>query len=175
LVLRPLITMDKQEIINIAQQIGTADFAKSMPEYCGVISNKPTVKAQRDALVAAEAELNPELIQQVVRQSGVLDVSTIGEQAAAAVTAVASLTVAAAGQCEIIDIRAADEAELKPFVATDASITVRHIPFFKLATKFAELDPDITYLLYCEKGVMSQLQALYLQEQGYQNVAIYKP
>src|SRR5690606_24216904 len=26
LVLRPLITMDKQEIINIAQQIGTADF-----------------------------------------------------------------------------------------------------------------------------------------------------
>lgn len=175
LVLRPLITMDKQEIINIAQQIGTADFAKSMPEYCGVISNKPTVKAQRDALLAAEAELNPELIQQVVRQSGVLDVSTIGEQAAAAVTAVASLTVAAAGQCEIIDIRAADEAELKPFVATDASITVRHIPFFKLATKFAELDPDITYLLYCEKGVMSQLQALYLQEQGYQNVAIYKP
>jgi len=117
----------------------------------------------------------PELIQQVVRQAGVLDVSPIGEQAAAAVTAVASLTVAAAGRCEIIDIRAADEAELKPFVATDASITVRHIPFFKLATKFAELDPDITYLLYCEKGVMSQLQALYLQEQGYQNVAIYKP
>jgi thiamine biosynthesis protein ThiI len=46
LILRPLIQHDKQEIIDIARAIGTADMAEVMPEYCGVISKKPTVKAK---------------------------------------------------------------------------------------------------------------------------------
>ena len=36
LVLRPLSMSDKQDIIDEAEFIGTAGFAKSMPEYCGV-------------------------------------------------------------------------------------------------------------------------------------------
>ena len=42
LVLRPLIASHKQDIIDTAEQIGTAEFAKHMPEYCGVISVNPT-------------------------------------------------------------------------------------------------------------------------------------
>lgn len=38
LVLRPLISYDKEHIIDIARKIGTEDFARTMPEYCGVIS-----------------------------------------------------------------------------------------------------------------------------------------
>lgn len=38
LILRPLINWDKEDIINVARDIGTEDFAKVMPEYCGVIS-----------------------------------------------------------------------------------------------------------------------------------------
>lgn len=41
LILRPLISYDKEHIINLARQIGTEDFARTMPEYCGVISKKP--------------------------------------------------------------------------------------------------------------------------------------
>lgn len=41
LVLRPLIASHKQDIIDTAFQIGTAEFAKNMPEYCGVISRTP--------------------------------------------------------------------------------------------------------------------------------------
>ncbi len=175
LVLRPLITMDKQEIINIAQQIGTADFARSMPEYCGVISNKPTVKAQRDVLAEAEQLLDKALLEQVVRQSRVEDVSQIGETTEARVTKLDTVAAVQPEQHEIIDIRSSDEVERKAFNAPNAAVTVRHIPFFKLATAFAELDPNKTYLLYCEKGVMSKLQALYLQEQGYTNVAVYQP
>jgi len=175
LVLRPLITMDKQEIINIAQHIGTADFARSMPEYCGVISNKPTVKAQRDALAEAESALDAALLDQVVRQSRVEDVSQIGAAMEQQVHQVAEVTAVNSATHEIIDIRSADEVERKAFAATDAEISVRHIPFFKLATEFANLDARKTYLLYCEKGVMSKLQALYLQEQGFANVAVYQP
>ncbi|MGL5537891.1 MAG: tRNA uracil 4-sulfurtransferase ThiI, partial [Aeromonas veronii] len=42
-ILRPLITWDKPDIINEARRIGTLEFAETMPEYCGVISKKPTV------------------------------------------------------------------------------------------------------------------------------------
>ena len=31
--------------VNMAREIGTEDFARTMPEYCGVISKSPTVKA----------------------------------------------------------------------------------------------------------------------------------
>ncbi|TMP13508.1 tRNA 4-thiouridine(8) synthase ThiI, partial [Pseudoalteromonas ruthenica] len=46
LIIRPLIQHDKAEIIKIARDIGTIEMAEAMPEYCGVISKKPTVKAK---------------------------------------------------------------------------------------------------------------------------------
>jgi len=42
-------------------------------------------------------------------------------------------------------------------------------------TRFAELDPRRQYLLYCDKGIMSRLQASHLRDAGYQNVAVYRP
>ena len=45
LILRPLITMDKQDIIDKCLEIGTDELAAAMPEYCGVISQKPTIHA----------------------------------------------------------------------------------------------------------------------------------
>ncbi|MDU7307034.1 MAG: THUMP domain-containing protein, partial [Escherichia coli] len=52
LILRPLISYDKEHIINLARQIGTEDFARTMPEYCGVISKSPTVKAVKSKIEA---------------------------------------------------------------------------------------------------------------------------
>jgi thiamine biosynthesis protein ThiI len=52
---------------------------------------------------------------------------------------------------------------------------VLQIPFFKLATAFGDLPKEQTYLLYCDRGVMSKLQALYLKEQGFDNVKVYRP
>ena len=49
-----------------------------------------------------------------------------------------------------------------------------HLPFYKLSTQFGDLDQSKTYLLYCERGVMSKLQALYLKEQGFDNVKVYR-
>lgn len=173
LVLRPLITMDKQEIINIAQQIGTADLARSMPEYCGVISVKPNVKAGKQAVLEAESTLDSSLIERQVLAANVVEVSSLGEQLASQVSAVETVD-SVPQNAEVIDIRSADQQEAKPLDELQVGAPVQHIPFFKLARRFAELDRQKTYLLYCDQGVMSQLQALYLQEQGYSNVAVLK-
>ncbi|HAF51200.1 MAG TPA: tRNA 4-thiouridine(8) synthase ThiI, partial [Leclercia adecarboxylata] len=54
-------------------------------------------------------------------------------------------------------------------------VEVASLPFYKLSTKFGDLDKSKTYLLWCERGVMSRLQALYLREQGFTNVKVYRP
>ncbi|PPI88395.1 hypothetical protein CRV09_03120 [Candidatus Pantoea edessiphila] len=73
----------------------------------------------------------------------------------------------------IIDIRSIDEQEKKPLRLTN--IKIKSIPFYKLDTHFKKLDKNIIWLLYCDNGVMSRLQTLYLKEQGFKNVKIYNP
>ncbi|MGL5291900.1 MAG: thiazole biosynthesis protein, partial [Vibrionaceae bacterium] len=71
----------------------------------------------------------------------------------------------------IIDIRSDEEHEAAPLDLPHKEII--HIPFFKLANTFSLLDQSKNYLLYCDKGVMSRLQALYLKENGFNNVKVY--
>ena len=66
LVLRPLITYDKQDIIDLATKIGTYEYAACMPEYCGVISDKPNVKAQLNRVQEEEDKFNFEVLEQAL-------------------------------------------------------------------------------------------------------------
>ncbi len=171
LVLRPLITHDKEQIIELAKQIGTDDIAKSMPEFCGVISKNPTVKAVKQKIETEETHFDFAILQSAVENAQYLDIRQIGEQTDQQVNQVE--TAAIIGENDVvIDVRSAEECEDKPLIIDGK--TVLHIPFYKLATAFAALDSDKQYLLYCERGVMSKLQALYLQQQGYRNVKVLK-
>ncbi|MBE4593099.1 tRNA 4-thiouridine(8) synthase ThiI [Vibrio navarrensis] len=172
LILRPLINWDKDEIIKLARDIGTEDFAKTMPEYCGVISKKPTVKAVKEKLEAEEANFDFAILEQVVRHARQMDIRDIAkesEQAAPEVEQVQAIEEHAV----VLDIRSPDEEDDNPLEIE--GIEVKHIPFYKLSTQFGDLDQSKTYLLYCARGVMSRLQALYLQEQGFKNVKVYRP
>ena len=73
----------------------------------------------------------------------------------------------------IVDIRSPEEEEDKPLELGD--VEVKHIPFYKLSTQFGDLDMTKEYLLYCDHGVMSKLQALYLLDNGFKNVKVYRP
>uniref|UniRef100_A0A3B0M0B8 tRNA sulfurtransferase n=1 Tax=Arsenophonus endosymbiont of Trialeurodes vaporariorum TaxID=235567 RepID=A0A3B0M0B8_9GAMM len=73
----------------------------------------------------------------------------------------------------VLDIRSPDEQEARPLKLE--GVKVRLLPFYKLNNQFSELPQEKPYLLYCERGVMSRLQALYLHEQGFKNVKVYRP
>ncbi|KIO37697.1 tRNA s(4)U8 sulfurtransferase [Shewanella sp. cp20] len=166
LILRPLIVMDKQDIINMSREIGTEDFAKSIPEYCGVISQKPTVKAVMGKILAEEEKFSEDLIDRVVETAEVIDIRDIAVSMDTKITETETVDAVTGGEV-VVDIRSPEEEEQSPLDLN--GIEVKCIPFFKLATQFADLDKEKTYLLYCDRGVMSKLQALYLQEQGYHN------
>ena len=170
MILRPLITRDKQEIVDIAKQIGTEPLAKSIPEYCGVISIKPTVRAIPSEVEAAEEKLNMPLLKQVVEQAQILTMTDIAEQAAQQTEVIPDQRETTQPQV-VIDIRNRDEIDELP-LQTD--LPVVEVPFFKLQSTFAQMDSEQHYLLYCAQGVMSKMQALLLQEAGYKNVSVYK-
>lgn len=172
LILRPLIYQDKQEIIDLARKIGAEDIAKSMPEYCGVISKKPTVNAVLSEVEQTEQQFDFSVLQQVVDDAKVLDIRTVdyqAEQQAHVVTELAQLPADAV----VLDIRAPEETDDKPLIV--AGHQVIEMPFFRLASQFASLDQSQQYYCYCERGVMSRLQAIVLQDQGFTNVAVYRP
>ncbi|MCG6286994.1 tRNA uracil 4-sulfurtransferase ThiI [Vibrio vulnificus] len=172
LILRPLINWDKDEIIKVARDIGTEDFAKTMPEYCGVISKKPTVKAVKEKLEAEEANFNFDILEQVVRNARQMDIRDLAKESAQAAPEVEQVQ-AIEEHAVVLDIRSPDEEDDSPLEID--GVEVKHIPFYKLSTQFGDLDQSKTYLLYCARGVMSRLQALYLQEQGFNNVKVYRP
>ncbi|AVJ16509.1 tRNA uracil 4-sulfurtransferase ThiI [Serratia rhizosphaerae] len=172
LILRPLISHDKEHIINVARQIGTEDFAKTMPEYCGVISKSPTVKAVKAKIEEEEGNFDFEILERVVREARNVDIRTIASETQEQVTEVETVAAFNADQV-ILDIRSVDEQDEKPLQLEQ--VEVKPLPFYKLGTQFGDLDQSKTYLLYCERGVMSRLQALYLLEQGYTNIKVYRP
>ena len=170
LVLRPLISHDKEQIIATAKEIGTDDIAKSMPEFCGVISKNPTVKAVREKIVAEELNFDFSILENAVRNAQYLDIRKIAEQTERDVVQVDVVSVLT-GEDVILDIRSPEETDENPLQLEGRNVTL--LPFYKLSSQFASLDQSKTYLLYCERGVMSKLQALYLKENGFNNVKVF--
>ena len=91
LILRPLVAYDKQDIIDIARKIGTEDFAKTIPEYCGVISKKPTVKAVLSKIEAEEANFDFSILDKVIDETRVFDIRDIGKESEEEIHAVDTL------------------------------------------------------------------------------------
>ena len=171
LVLRPLITHDKEQIIAMAKEIGTDDIAKSMPEFCGVISKNPTVKAIESKIVEEEGHFNFEVLEQAVQNAQFLDIREIAQQTEKEVVSVETTTELGENDV-ILDIRSPEETDEAPLKLDN--VEVKELPFYKLSSQFTALDQTKNYLLYCQRGVMSKLQALYLKENGFNNVKVFR-
>lgn len=172
LILRPLISHDKEHIIDVARKIGTEDFARTMPEYCGVISKSPTVKAVKGKIEAEEQNFDFEILNRVVQEASNVDIREIAEQTEEEVVEVETVDSFTSNDV-VLDIRSADEQDANPLMVE--CVEVKTLAFYKLSTQFGDLDQSKTWLLYCDRGVMSRLQALYLHEQGFKNVKVYRP
>ncbi|WP_309497615.1 tRNA uracil 4-sulfurtransferase ThiI [Sulfurovum sp.] len=167
LVIRPLATMNKPEIIDIASHIGTRYFAENMPEYCGVISKNPIIHGSYKRMEREAQRFNYEVLDIAVNDAQHIYVDEIIDDVtnAAPIEVIHDLT----DNYIVIDIRAEDD-------CIETAYKSIKIPFHKLKTEFKKLAQDKEYLLYCEKGIMSQLHAQYLRDtQDVKNVRVYRP
>ena len=168
LVLRPLATMNKPDIIEIANSIGTRRFAETMPEYCGVISKNPTTHGSYERMEKESKKFDYTVLDKAVENAIqinvdeiVNDVKDLGEM-----DIVSDLS---SGEYVVIDIRQGDE-------CIETSCETLKIPFYKLKSEFEKLPQDKEYLFYCEKGILSQLHAQYLKDaKNFNNIKVYRP
>ena len=166
LVLRPLATMNKPEIIDIASKIGTKHFAENMPEYCGVISKNPITHGSFKRMEREAKRFNYEVLDKAVANAKSIYVDEVIDNVTnnAPVEVVSELT----DNHVVIDIRENEE-------CIKTSCKTIQIPFHKLKSEFKKLPQDKEYLLYCDKGVMSQLYAQYLRDsESRENVRVYR-
>lgn len=169
LVLRPLATMNKPEIMAMADQIGSRHFAENMPEYCGVISQNPITHGSHKRMEKEAAKFDYGVLDNAVSRAKTIAVDQIVEDVnqSAAVEIVNQVK----GQV-VIDIRRPEEVLSNPLAIRSE---VKVVPFYELNQTFPTFDRQQTYLLYCQKGVLSQLHAQYLIDQGFANIKVYRP
>jgi len=173
LVLRPLSTSNKQEIIDIARAIGTEEFSRNIPEYCAVISKNPTTRAKREQIEHEETRFDFAVLDEAVKNAKhqlITELVEDFEQEAAEVKIVSKIEVGHT----VIDIRHPSELESRPLVLDQSTTAteVINIPFYQLRTSFTSLDKDRHFLLFCDKGMMSRLHAAHLLDEGFANVAV---
>jgi len=168
LILRPLSTMNKPEIMAIADDIGTRHFAESMPEYCGVISQNPITHGSFKRMEKEAKRFNYEVLDKAVADAQHIYVDEVVDD----VTNMAAVEVVNELEGEdyvVIDIRAEEDCIETPCESIK-------IPFHKLKSEFPKLTKDKKYLLYCEKGIMSQLHAQYLRDAKMcEDIKVYRP
>ena len=167
LVIRPLATTNKPDIIKTAQEIGTKSFAESMPEYCGVISQNPVTHGSFKRLEKIKSAFDYSVLKKAVKNAKTIYVDEIVDD----INQKAPIEVINNPHKDdiIIDIRSEEE-------ILQHTNKVLKIPFYDLKKEFKKLSSDDNYLLYCQKGIMSQLHAQYLKDEGIApNIKVYRP
>lgn len=173
LVLRPLSTTNKQEIIDIARVIGTEEFSKNIPEYCAVISKKPTTRARLERIEREESRFDFSVLDDSINNAKYQLITEVAEDIDRDVAEV-EIVGEVEANATVIDIRHPSELELKPLELewTLETVELLKIPFYELRSTFESLDRDQRFLLYCDKGMMSRLHAAHLRDEGFSNVAV---
>jgi len=169
LILRPLATMNKPEIMNIANEIGTKHFAENMPEYCGVISKNPIIHGSYKRMEEVSQRFNYEVLDTAVENATKVYVDEIADDVNNSVGEIKVISDISEGGYTIIDIRQDEE-------TIETSCETLKIPFYKLKNEFKKLPQDKEYLFYCDKGILSRLHAQYLKDaENYTNIKVYRP
>ncbi len=152
-VFRPLLTYDKQEIIDLARRIGTYEVSAAVAEYCQLVARHPVTRANPQRVRELEERLNPELLARAVKERrsfplraapaevlGNVEVDTVPEGAV------------------ILDVRRRADPPIPG---------ARRIPADRFREAVATLDPSVPYVLVCESGYRSFELARDLQQQGF--------
>jgi thiamine biosynthesis protein ThiI len=158
-VLRPLVGMDKEEIIDRSRRIGTYAIASQMQEYCAIVPEKPVTAARPEAARKEEARFDLGLLDAALAHRKVIDIGTLS--AGDLVLPYLYQNEVPAGAV-VIDCRSG-----RQFAAWHYPDAI-HLELDELLSDYRRLDKSKPYLLYCPIGLQSAVAAEKMQRAGYQ-------
>ena len=157
-VLRPLVGFNKNEIIAVAERIGTFELSKVVGEYCALVSRRPATRAALEAIEREEAQLDPTLLERAISTRSVLDLRELD-------TSTLDLpelsTDRVPPDAVVIDLRPL--AQYRSGHYPDAL----HLDFARALQVFPTLERSRTYVLSCEFGLLSAHLAERMRREGF--------
>lgn len=151
-VLRPLIGMDKEEILARARAIGTHDASAGVTEHCDIATGRVETAARLPHVIGAEGRLDDSFIHAAVEAAVEVDLTTWqpGPPPAHVVETVPDGAV-------VVDVREEDEGP---------SAGDLRLPFSRVHEWSAGLDPARSYVFVCTHGNRSETVAHDLRRRG---------
>ena len=158
---RPLIGLDKDEIMYYARLIGTYEESMRTEEFCALFSEKPRTRVSIEELNNETNKLRPSLIDDILSTMITLRTSAIGKVLDTLMQEVNDVDISEVPRnAVIIDLRSKAEYEAWHFPGA-INASPEDLP------KIVEhMGRDKTYVLYCKKGLSSRWGALELRRLG---------
>ncbi len=157
MVLRPVLTYDKREIVRVATTIGTSDISEKVKEYCAITPGSPSTAATSNQVLDFETMLGGDpFYTSLLEDVEELRVDQIHEDQ---LQYLHVLTDEVPKKAVWLDMRENPDPPL--------SHPCKVISLEELVTDPTQLSTETTYLALCEVGMQSMEAAYMLQEMGY--------
>jgi thiamine biosynthesis protein ThiI len=156
-ILRPLVGMNKDEIVAAAHRIGTGPLSAVVDEYCALVPRRPATQARLAAVLAEEAKLDLARLDAAVAQREVLDLRALSEEASG--LADLELTEIPAGAV-VIDLRTRGEHQSWHWPGA------LQLDWARAVESYPSFAKEQRYVLYCEYGLKSAHLAELMRKQG---------
>jgi len=164
-VLRPLLGMDKLEIMREAERIGTYELSSRVKEYCAIAPHQARTRARFEEIADAERELDPGLAQRLAEageQLGLRDAPQPWELMDDDALETAEIPPGA----PVLDIRTPEEKAAIPLEGTIALSPGELLAFVRSEPAWRE------FVILCDNGTLSRDLAAELREEGYNALSV---
>jgi len=155
MIIRPLVSFSKNEVVDIATDIGTYDLAYKGKEYCALATKNVVTAASYEKLDRIAGELDLTVLDEVFSQKTEID---LGKKSEAAVE---NIKVEIPDDAEIIDLRDPDQFNKDKL---DNSV---NIPFNDAWSDYIHWDKNKKYFLVCDVGSASAILAEYMKRDDF--------
>ncbi|MCG8590479.1 MAG: tRNA 4-thiouridine(8) synthase ThiI [Proteobacteria bacterium] len=157
-ILRPLVGLNKDEIIAQSKAIGTYELSKVVGEYCALVPSKPATAASEAVVQEQEARLNPGVLERAVAERSVFDLRAL-DLASLEVTDLEIDAIPAGAT--VLDLRS------KPAYASWHYRDALFLDFASALAAYEKFDREPHYVLYCEFGLKSAHLAERMRDAGF--------
>lgn len=158
-VLRPLVGMDKEEIITRSRQIGTYEISSKVREYCSISTGRPATAASPGAVLHEEKGLDATVLERSLASAVLFDLRALDMAKVAGESVFVDAVPVGAS---VLDTRASESFRNWHWKGAE------HREYADLLVDFRKLSREFTYVLYCEFGLKSARLAELMQKAGYE-------
>lgn len=145
-ILRPLVGVNKDEIIRAAEHIGTAPLSAVVDEYCALVPRNPSTRAKLHVVESEEERMDMGILERAIEQRGVFDLGSIDPED----SGLPELEIGEIPRdAVVVDLRSRTEYDSWHYEGA------LHLDWARALEAYPSFGKEQTYVLYCEYGLKS--------------------